>query len=132
MAGVRTFEVNVFVKKYAGLMLRSSSAMFTVQWAVCEECVIDMMTEKEELGDFQVFFLRVCVNVCVYVCQTPTYSCVYDGEGVFSFYSYNQVFVKCCASDPNKDLQVYEGIDGVGPYTKTLLGASPKHFSRSS
>jgi hypothetical protein len=48
--------------------------------------VIDMMTEKEELGDFQVFFLRVSINVCVYVCQTPTYSCVYDGEGVSCTY----------------------------------------------
>ena len=43
----------------------------------------------------------------------------------------DKVLEKCCVTDPNKDLRTYEGIDGSGPYTKTLVNDSTEHFSLS-
>ena len=43
----------------------------------------------------------------------------------------DKVLEKCCVTDSNKDLRTCEGIDGSGPYTKTLVNGSTEHFRLS-
>jgi hypothetical protein len=43
----------------------------------------------------------------------------------------HKVLEKCCVTDPNVDLRTSEGIDGSGPYIKTLVNGSTEHFSLS-
>ena len=43
----------------------------------------------------------------------------------------DKVLEKCCVTDPNEDLRTSEGIDGSGPYTKTLVNGSTEYFRLS-
>jgi len=102
MAGVRTFEVNVFVKKYAGLMLRSSSAMFSGQfvrsvWSIWWRRRKNLVTSR--------FFSCVCLLMCVCTCvkrlhirvcmtgrvshaHTYTFSPLYPTQALLSIFNF--------------------------------------------